>query len=47
MIVPVLDAWLAARREAVEAALERFLPETALGPAVVTEAMRYSVFAGG
>jgi geranylgeranyl pyrophosphate synthase len=45
--VPALDAWLAARREAVDAALERFLPRTSSAPAVVTDAMRYSVFAGG
>jgi geranylgeranyl diphosphate synthase type II len=45
--VPALDAWLAARREAVDAALERFLPRTGPAPAVVTGAMRYSVFAGG
>ena len=47
MTAPALDAWLAARREAVDAALERFLPQTSPAPAVVTEAMRYSVFAGG
>jgi len=45
--VPALGAWLAARREAVDAALERFLPQTSPAPAVVTDAMRYSVFAGG
>jgi geranylgeranyl diphosphate synthase type II len=45
--VPALDAWLAARREAVDAALERFLPGTSAAPAVVIGAMRYSVFAGG
>ena len=42
-----LDAWLAARREAVDAGLEQFLPRTSPAPAVVIEAMRYSVFAGG
>ena len=47
MTVPALGAWLAARREAVDAALERFLPQTSPAPAVVTDAMRYSVFAGG
>ena len=47
MTVPALDAWLAARREAVDAALERFLPQTSPAPTVVTDAMRYSVFAGG
>ena len=47
MTVPALGAWLAARREAVDAALERVLPQTSPAPAVVTAAMRYSVFAGG
>ena len=43
-----LDAWLAARREVVERALERFLPPARprRRPSS-TEAMRYSVFAGG
>jgi geranylgeranyl diphosphate synthase type II len=45
--VPALGTWLAARREAVDAALERFLHQTGPAPAVVTDAMRYSVFAGG
>jgi geranylgeranyl diphosphate synthase type II len=44
---PPLDAWLASRRDAVDAALERFLPQTSRAPAVVIEAMRYSIFAGG
>ena len=55
-----LHAWLDARREAVEAALDRFIPATATpsasghfvpatgrAPALVAEATRYSVFAGG
>ena len=42
-----LDSWLTARREAVEAALDRFLPSAEQAPAIIAEAMRYSVFAGG
>ena len=47
MTTPPLDGWLASRRRAVDAALERFLPPSSSAPAAVTEAMRYSVFAGG
>ena len=54
-----LGAWLASRRQAVDRALETFLPAgatasvpgfvpaTARAPARVAESMRYSVFAGG
>jgi geranylgeranyl diphosphate synthase, type II len=42
-----LDAWLAARRGLVDAALDRFLPDAGDAPAIIAEAMRYSVFAGG
>jgi geranylgeranyl diphosphate synthase type II len=42
-----LDAWLASRREAIDAALDRYLPDAVRSPAVIAEAMRYSVFAGG
>jgi geranylgeranyl diphosphate synthase type II len=42
-----LSAWLTAEREVVDAALERYLPQTGDAPDIVTEAMRYSVFAGG
>ena len=42
-----LDAYLAARRRGVDAALERFLPAADTPPATVHEAMRYSVLAGG
>jgi geranylgeranyl diphosphate synthase, type II len=42
-----LDPWLAARRDAVDAALERFLPAPDQAPPLIVEAMRYSVFAGG
>ena len=47
MTIPSLDAWLTARRQAIDAGLEQFLPQTSPAPAVVIEAMRYSVFAGG
>jgi geranylgeranyl diphosphate synthase, type II len=42
-----LDTWLAARRDAVEAALDRYLPSSDRAPAIIAEPMRYSVFAGG
>ena len=42
-----LDTWLAERRTAVDAALDRFLPTAREAPAVIADAMRYSVFAGG
>jgi geranylgeranyl diphosphate synthase, type II len=41
-----LTVWLEARRAAVDEALERFVPADRQ-PAVVWEAMRYSLFAGG
>jgi geranylgeranyl diphosphate synthase type II len=42
-----LETWLASRRQAVDAALERWLPMAPAAPAGVCEPMRYSVFAGG
>ena len=45
--VATLREYLAARREMVDHALERFLPGPPRCPAVVAEAMRYSLFAGG
>jgi geranylgeranyl diphosphate synthase type II len=42
-----LREWLDAKRELVEQALDRFLPTGARAPAAITDAMRYSVFAGG
>lgn len=42
-----LNAYLAARRECVDAALEKFLPRRTEKPEALHEAMRYSVFAGG
>lgn len=45
-LVP-LQAYLQARRELVDAALERFLPSPPACPPVIAESMRYSLFAGG
>lgn len=42
-----LRAWLDVQRQAVDAALDRFVPATGRAPAIVSEAMRYSLFAGG
>jgi geranylgeranyl diphosphate synthase, type II len=42
-----LGPWLADRRVEVDAALERFLPAAPECPPRVSEAMRYSLFAGG
>jgi len=42
-----LHAWLDGQRQAVDAALEQFVPATGRAPAIVSEAMRYSLFAGG
>jgi geranylgeranyl pyrophosphate synthase len=42
-----LSTFLAAARAAVDAALERYLPSPPMCPAIVSDAMRYSVFAGG
>jgi geranylgeranyl diphosphate synthase type II len=42
-----LDGYLAAHRQLVDDALDRFLPREDVPPATVHRAMRYSVFAGG
>jgi len=42
-----LSTFLDAARVAVDAALERYLPSPPACPGIVSEAMRYSVFAGG
>lgn len=44
---PDLDPWIESRREQVERSLDRFLPAPDTPPAVIHEAMRYSVLAGG
>jgi geranylgeranyl diphosphate synthase type II len=42
-----LGAYMKQRADAVDAALERFLPAESLRPETLHKAMRYSVFAGG
>lgn len=42
-----LEAYLTRRTEAVNAALDRFLPPAKTRPATIHRAMRYSLFAGG
>jgi geranylgeranyl diphosphate synthase, type II len=42
-----LDEYLRARRVVIDDALERFLPAPPACPPVVSDAMRYSLFAGG
>lgn len=42
-----LEAYLALKREVVDRALDKWLPPADTPPAVLHEAMRYSVFAGG
>ncbi|MBW3670040.1 MAG: polyprenyl synthetase family protein [Acidobacteria bacterium] len=44
---PDLGPWIESRREQVERSLDRFLPPPDTPPAVIHEAMRYSVLAGG
>src|SRR5580704_13949063 len=42
-----LQNFLAARTEAVNRALDKFLPSEKTRPATIHKAMRYSLFAGG
>src|SRR6266568_7798563 len=42
-----LQVYLADRTEAVNRALDRFLPRATTPPATIHKAMRYSLFAGG
>jgi geranylgeranyl pyrophosphate synthase len=42
-----LGAWLEAQRQAVEAALDRFVPHAGDAPAVMVEVMRYPLLGGG
>jgi len=42
-----LQTWLAEKRETVERALDRYLASGERAPAIIAEAMRYSLFAGG
>jgi len=47
VVTESLAAFLDRARERVDAALGRYLPVPPVSPAIVSEAMRYSVFAGG
>lgn len=47
MATIALDAYLEERRAEIDAALDRVLPGSADCPAIIAEAMRYSVVAGG
>ncbi len=42
-----LTVWLETQRRAVDAALERWVPDARSAPAVICDAVRYSLFAGG
>jgi geranylgeranyl pyrophosphate synthase len=42
-----VNDWLETRRGIIDAALERFLPTPPAAPAILCDAMRYSVMAGG
>ena len=42
-----LNQFLATRTDAVNAALDKFLPSEKTRPATIHKAMRYSLFAGG
>ncbi len=42
-----LRTWLDRQRQIVDAALDRFVPSPGHAPAIVCDAMRYSLFAGG
>ncbi len=42
-----LEEFLRSRRASIEAALDRFLPSPPACPAILDDAMRYSLFAGG
>jgi geranylgeranyl pyrophosphate synthase len=42
-----IEGWLDLRRRTIDAALDRFLPAPPAAPALLCDAMRYSVLAGG
>ena len=44
---PSLDDYLAEKKKVIDGYLDQFLPKATTYPAVIHEAMRYSVFAGG
>jgi geranylgeranyl diphosphate synthase type II len=45
--LPPLDVFLQGHRARIDDALDRYLPSSPASPALVSDAMRYSVFAGG
>ncbi len=47
MAAPTLESFLTTARARIDDALDRYLPRPPACPVVVSEAMRYSVFAGG
>ena len=47
MTSAAIEGWLDVRRREVDAALERYLPGSDTVPAILADAMRYSVLAGG
>jgi geranylgeranyl pyrophosphate synthase len=46
-ITAAIEGWLDVRRRTIDAALQRFLPSSPAVPPILSEAMRYSVMAGG
>lgn len=42
-----IENWLDVRRRAIDGALQRYLPSPDAAPAILSDAMRYSVLAGG
>jgi geranylgeranyl pyrophosphate synthase len=46
-ITAAIEGWLDVRRRTIDAALQRLLPAPPAVPAILSEAMRYSVMAGG
>ena len=47
MTPAAIEGWVDVRRREIDAALERYLPTTGAVPAILSDAMRYSVLAGG
>ena len=47
MTSAAIENWLDVRRRAIDAALQQYLPSPGAAPAILCDAMRYSVLAGG
>ena len=47
MTAAAIEGWVDVRRRAIDAALQRYLPSAGAAPAILSDAMRYSVLAGG